>query len=92
MIGIPSKEILGKKHDQVVRWRSIKEGIPLTKAEEGGWPLTPNAALYIEGDLERSSSVPLPVGITYAPLLYARWNADQYHRYGPRYYPFPRGG
>ncbi len=69
MIGIPSKEILGKKHDQVVRWSSIKEGITLENAEEGGWPLTPNAALYIEGDLERSSSVPLPVGITYAPLL-----------------------
>ncbi|HCB01486.1 MAG TPA: histidine kinase, partial [Anaerolineae bacterium] len=33
------------------------------------WPLTPNATLYVEGDLERPSLQPIPVGITYAPLI-----------------------
>jgi signal transduction histidine kinase len=41
----------------------------LQKAEAGGWPLTPNATLYVEGDLERSNGIPLPVGITYAPSV-----------------------
>ncbi|MGB9673144.1 MAG: ATP-binding protein, partial [Anaerolineales bacterium] len=34
-----------------------------------GWPLTPHATLYVEGDLKRPSGIPLPVGITYAPLM-----------------------
>src|SRR3970040_1202636 len=32
-------------------------------------PATPNAPLYVEGDLERPLPPPLPVGVTYAPLL-----------------------
>jgi signal transduction histidine kinase len=46
-----------------------KDGMSLEQAEVGGWPLTPNASLYVEGDLERSVGPALPVGITYAPLL-----------------------
>jgi signal transduction histidine kinase len=41
----------------------------LNEAIANGWPLTPNATLYVEGDLERSLPPPLPVGVTYAPLL-----------------------
>jgi signal transduction histidine kinase len=41
----------------------------LEQAEAGGWPLVPNAILYVEGDLERANGTSLPVGITYAPLL-----------------------
>jgi len=41
----------------------------LEDAEAGGWPLTPNATFYVEGDLERPNLSPLPVGITYAPLF-----------------------
>jgi len=41
----------------------------LEQAEAGGWPLTPNATLYVEGDLSRPGGIPLPVGITYAPLI-----------------------
>jgi signal transduction histidine kinase len=43
--------------------------LTLEQAEAGGWPLTPNATLYVEGDLRRSSGISLPVGITYAPLI-----------------------
>jgi signal transduction histidine kinase len=43
----------------------------LEQAEAGGWPLTPNATLYVEGDLNRPGGIPLPVGITYAPLISA---------------------
>jgi signal transduction histidine kinase len=43
----------------------------LEDAEAGGWPLTEHAYLYVEGDLKRRNGQPLPVGITYVPLLSA---------------------
>jgi signal transduction histidine kinase len=61
--------VLGKPHQEVIRWDAQVEGITLEKAEAGGWPLTPNANLYVEGDLKRRGQSPIPVGITYAPLL-----------------------
>jgi PAS domain S-box-containing protein len=59
----------GKDHDEVIRWAERPEGVTLEQAEAGGWPLTPNATLYVEGDLLRKSGIPLPIGITYAPLV-----------------------
>ncbi len=61
--------IQGRSHDEIFRWIRREQGATLDEAEAGGWPLTPNATLYIEGDIERPSGVPLAVGITYAPLL-----------------------
>ncbi len=61
--------IRGRKHEQVIRWAKVKDGQSLEQAEAGGWPLTPNATLYVEGDLLRNGAPPLPVGITYAPLV-----------------------
>jgi PAS domain S-box-containing protein len=65
----PRTEIQGKAHDEVIRWARRPEGNTLEEAESGGWPLTPNAYLYVEGDLARANPPALPVGITYAPLL-----------------------
>jgi PAS domain S-box-containing protein len=69
MLGISTDELRGKRHEEVVRWARQKEGMSLEQAEAGGWPLTANATLYIEGDLERNGMAPLPVSVTYAPLL-----------------------
>jgi PAS domain S-box-containing protein len=69
MLGVPIEEARGASHDELIRWAKRKVGSTLQEAEAGGWPLTPNANLYIEGDLERRSISPLPVGITYSPLL-----------------------
>jgi PAS domain S-box-containing protein len=71
MLGLSIEEIRGRKHDQVIRWAKQKDGMSLEQAEMGGWPLTPNASLYVEGDLERTTGPALPVGITYAPLVSA---------------------
>jgi PAS domain S-box-containing protein len=68
MIGLPSVEILGRLHEDVIRLTK-NQGLTLEQAEAGGWPLTPNAALYVEGDIQRKDGIPLPVGITYAPLI-----------------------
>lgn len=67
--GLPREVIQGKPHDQVIKWVRPPEYPTLEQAEEGGWPLTPNAYLYVEGDLKRPEPPPIPVGITYAPLL-----------------------
>jgi len=58
------------KHEDVIQWVKPPNGITLEKAEAGGWPLSPQAQLYVEGDIARpNGQQPLPVGITYAPLL-----------------------
>ncbi|MDH5506433.1 MAG: ATP-binding protein [Anaerolineae bacterium] len=62
-------EIVDLSHEDVIRWGEIKHGVSLEKAEAGGWPLTPHATLYVEGDLKRPDGSNLPVGVTYAPLL-----------------------
>jgi signal transduction histidine kinase len=69
MTGKTRIELDGKPHDQVICWARDPQGTTLEEAERGGWPLTPHATLYVEGDLERDSLPPLPVGVTYAPLL-----------------------
>jgi PAS domain S-box-containing protein len=74
MMGVPSEQIRGRSHGDVIRLTKQKDGLNLEQAEAGGWPLTPNATLYVEGDLERPERLPLPVGVTYAPLLSAEGN------------------
>jgi len=57
-------------HEQVIQWQKPPEGMTLETATLNGWPLTQHATLYVEGDLKRRDKpLPLPVGITYAPLL-----------------------
>jgi PAS domain S-box-containing protein len=68
MLGKPVEDLHGYKQEDIIQWLSIKDGVTLAQAEAGGWPLTPRATFYVEGDLQRSSGLPLPVGITYAPL------------------------
>jgi signal transduction histidine kinase len=68
--GRPSSSIEGSEHDQIIQWVGNPHGLTLEQAEAGGWPLTPHAQLYVEGDLKREGNQqPLPIGITYAPLL-----------------------
>ena len=71
MFGERPAEIVGRKHDQVIQWAKPPQGTTLEQAEAGGWPLTPQAYLYVEGDLKRKEPPSLPVGITYSPLISA---------------------
>jgi signal transduction histidine kinase len=70
LYGRPRQEIIGKKHHEIIVWARQPNGLTLEDAEAGGWPLTPHSYLYVEGDLKRPDLFPLPVGITYAPLIY----------------------
>ncbi len=69
MYGLSLNEIHGQSHDDIIIWENLDNGMTLTQAEAGGWPLTPSATFYAEGDLLRHNQSSLPVGITYAPLL-----------------------
>lgn len=69
MVGEAHTQLLGRPHEEVIRWAASPQDLTLEKAEAGGWPLTAHASLYVEGDLLRPNQRPLPVGITYAPLL-----------------------
>jgi PAS domain S-box-containing protein len=69
LFGEPRDQIIGKDHAKIIRWDGGPQGKTLEEAERSGWPLTPNATLYVEGDLERSHPPSLPVGVTYAPML-----------------------
>ncbi len=69
MIGSPQAEIQKLTHEDIIRWNGKPQGLTLEAAEAGGWPLTPLAQLYVEGDLIRAKQQALPVGITYAPLI-----------------------
>ena len=69
LYGRSRDEIQGQPHEAVIQWAREPQGLTLEEAERGGWPLTPNATLYVEGDLARPEPPPLPIGITYAPLL-----------------------
>lgn len=63
-------QVVNIQHEKVVTWAKPPSGVTLEKAVEGGWPLRQKAYLYVEGDLVRPEPTPpLPVGITYAPLL-----------------------
>jgi len=69
MFGEPREQIIGKAHTETIQWQNDPQGKTLEEAEADGWPLTPNATLYVEGDLKRPNQSTLPVGVTYAPML-----------------------
>ncbi len=70
IVGKSATQITARAHDEIIRWEKVTKGMTLSQAVAGGWPLTPQAYLYIEGDVLRAADPPtLPVGITYAPLL-----------------------
>jgi len=69
MYGKTHAELAKLSHDEVICWARNPQGETLNEAIANGWPLTPNVTLYVEGDLERPLPPPLPIGVTYAPLL-----------------------
>lgn len=71
ILGVTPQMVVGKLHEEVVVLVRHADNISLEQAEAGGWPLTPKATLYVEGDLKRLEGLPLPVAITYAPLTSA---------------------
>ncbi len=70
LLGRPAEQIVGCLHEELIRFTHAPHSLTLEQAIANGWPLNANATLYVEGDLKRSAEqLPLPIAITYAPLL-----------------------
>jgi PAS domain S-box-containing protein len=69
LLGVSGAEVDGRSHQEVFHWSRREPGLTLEEAEAGGWPLTAQATLYVEGDLLRPDGGRVSVGITYAPAL-----------------------
>jgi PAS domain S-box-containing protein len=69
LTGYSPEEVIGRKHNEIIRWQHREPGLSFEDAEAGGWPLTAQAILYNEGDLTKKDGGKVSVGITYAPIL-----------------------
>jgi PAS domain S-box-containing protein len=69
LTGYSPDDVIGKPQEEVLRWVRREAGPTLEQAEADGWPLSPQATLYLEGDLRRREGGMVSVGITYAPIL-----------------------
>lgn len=74
MTGCPMEEAQGLHHDEIIRWAHREPGLDLNGAVAGGWPLSEQGTLYVEGDLRHQDGSTVSVGITYAPLFDASGN------------------
>ncbi|MBN2555923.1 MAG: PAS domain S-box protein [Anaerolineales bacterium] len=63
------EDVLEKEYDEILRWLKREPGQSLKEATANGWPLTPQATLYVEGDLKTKSGGVISVGIIYAPAV-----------------------
>lgn len=69
LTGYTSEDVMGKPHSEIIRWHRREPGLSFEEAEAGGWPLTAQATLYVEGDLQTKQRDNVSVGITYAPTI-----------------------
>lgn len=69
LTGLESQSVIGRSHNDVIRWSTPPRGTQLEEAVAGGWPLSPNAQLFVEGDLIRNDNPSLPIEISYNPIL-----------------------
>ncbi len=71
LTGLTAEQAIGREHSQIIHWARRTHGPSLEEAEASGWPLSAQAALYVEGDLRRSDGGTTSVGVTYAPTTAA---------------------
>ncbi len=69
LTGYEPEETTGIPHAKIIRWLRREPGLSLEEAEAGGWPLSAQAVLYVEGDLIKKNEEAISVGIRYAPTI-----------------------
>lgn len=69
LTGFTAEGVIGQRHEDILRWVRREPGPTLEEAEADGWPLSPQATLYVEGDLRRADGGIVSLGVTYAPTL-----------------------
>ena len=74
LTGYSLNEVIGRRYDEIIQWKQRERGLTFEEAEAGAWPLTSQATLYNEGDLQTKEGGQVSVGITYAPILSSEGN------------------
>ena len=69
LTGWSADEVLGKHHDEVIRWARLETEYGPGQRSRRGLALPAARPLYVEGDLRRRNGGTVSVGITYAPLF-----------------------
>jgi PAS domain S-box-containing protein len=69
LTGYSQGQVTGWDHKRVVQWKKVTTGPTLPEARGEGWPPSPGASLYVEGDLVKNDGKTVSVGITYAPVI-----------------------
>lgn len=76
MTGWLASEAIGRQHDEVIRWQTLRTDSDLARALADDWPLPGAAHLYVEGEFARPHNAyyqpvqdRINLGITYAPLM-----------------------
>ena len=57
LLTVNEEDILERSHSDVIRWAKPPSGKRLEDAVADGWPLTPYAQLYVEGDVIRQNDL-----------------------------------
>ena len=77
MTGWTAVDAIGRHHNEVINWKSLKTDVTLEQALANGWPMPGAANLYVEGDLQRplhdqnqqADGGIISIGISYAPMI-----------------------
>ena len=72
MIGRKASEAIGRAHDDIIGWVTVRTDHELKEATENGWPMPGSANLYVEGDIKKPNGDIVSLGITYSPLRNTR--------------------
>lgn len=67
--GYTAEEVIDRKLPEIIHWLRREPGQTFEEVEADGWPLTPHATFYEEGELITKSDDLISVGIRYAPLM-----------------------
>ena len=76
MLHLESVNIRNLYHDDILKFKSIEDGLLLEEAEMGGWPLSPDSKHTVAGEIYKyQSDQTIPVNVSYTPVM----TADNQH-------------
>ena len=72
MLGIGDQDIQQSYHDDLLKFKTIEDGLTLEEAEVGGWPLSPDSKHTVAGEIFLfKSEKTIPVNVSYTPVMSA---------------------
>ena len=76
MLHLESVNIKNIYHDDILKFKTIEDGLLLEEAEMGGWPLSPDSKHTVAGEIYKyQSDQTIPVNVSYTPVM----TADNQH-------------